>query len=105
MASGDNAIRSRVAVFSGAALGGVHWAVLSLIVVSHQAEGQTAPAITPGELWPAIASSIAIGLIGGALLLVSRTTARTAAVALIICALSGWVVFGAVLTQSWMWRH
>ncbi|WP_319432311.1 hypothetical protein [Mycobacterium sp. RTGN5] len=104
MSGQQSGIRARLAVFSGAALGGVYWGLLSMLAVAHQRGQVDAGWITPGDLLIVIATSVLTLLAGVALLRVSRTAARTAGVALIICALSGWVLFGTVAFQSSLWR-
>jgi hypothetical protein len=101
----QSGIRSRLAVFSGAALGGVYWGLLSMVVIAHERGKIDEGWISPGDLLIFIAASVLTLLVGAALLLLSRSAARTAGVALIICALSGWIVFGIVAIQSWLWRQ
>jgi hypothetical protein len=97
-------IRAKLAVFGGAVLGGVYWGLLSLLAIAHEQGDVNAGWITPGDLLIFIASSALVFLAGWALLLLSRPAARTTGVALIICALSGWLVFGTVAFQAAVWR-
>ncbi len=96
-------IRSRRAVFYGAALGGNYWGLLSLLALTHERGKVDAGWITTGDLVIFIATSALTLLAGSGLLLVRRPAARTAGIALIICALSGWILFGTVALQSWLW--
>lgn len=94
-------IRSRLAVFAGAALGGVYWGALSLIVLTHRQSGEP---FLSSQVLRLAATSVAVLCAGIGLIAVSRPKMRTAGVGLIICALSGWIVFGTVALQSWLWR-
>ncbi|WP_445169753.1 hypothetical protein ACTXG7_10790 [Mycolicibacterium sp. Dal123E01] len=94
-------IRSRQAVFSGAALGGLYWGAISLIVVTHRHSGD--PFFSSHFLRLA-ATSAAILLAGVGLLFASHTKARTAGVALIVCALSGWIAAVTAAVQFGLWR-
>lgn len=89
-------IRSRTAVFAGSALGGGYWGLLLLPVLAHQTSSVT---IAPGDLLIVIATSLWLVLGGWGLLLNRRSTARTAGCALIICALSGWIVLVPIAIQ------
>ncbi|AQT80694.1 hypothetical protein B1R94_17660 [Mycolicibacterium litorale] len=104
MMVGQYGIRSRVAIFAGAALGGVYWALLSLLVVTRNGARANTGWIVPSDLLIVIGVNALTLLAGSGLLLLSRPAARTAGLALILCALSGWVVFGTVAIQSWLWR-
>ena len=94
-------IRSRVAVFAGAALGGVYWGAVSLIVLTHRQSGDP---FLSRQLLRLAATSVVVLCAGIGLMAVSRPNLRTAGVGLIVCALSGWIVFGTVALQSWLWR-
>lgn len=97
-------IRSRLAVFSGAALGGVYWGLLAMLAQAHKRGKPDAGWIVPGDLLIVIAVSALTFLAGWGLVLLGRSAARTAGVALIICALSGWILFATVAFQYALWR-
>ena len=97
-------IRSRLAVFWGAAFGGFFAGMLFVVAMAYRSETSTHPLVPPVGLFIVIVISGLLILGGSWLLFVSGTAGRTFGVALIVCALSPWIVFGTVALQSWLWR-
>ena len=102
MSAPQPVIHSRVAVFAGAALGGVYWGLLGIRVMMSIGRADDRW-IDPVELIVFIAASLVIFAIGWVFLRAWSAAARTSGVALILCALSGWLAFGAVGLQSALW--
>ncbi|SBS79172.1 membrane hypothetical protein [uncultured Mycobacterium sp.] len=97
-------IRSRLAVFWGAASGGFFSAMLFVVAMAYRSASADYSRIPPVGLFIVIVISGLMVLGGSWLLFVSRTPGRTFGVTVIICALSPWIVFGTVAIQSWLWR-
>ncbi|MBB3604621.1 CHASE2 domain-containing sensor protein [Mycolicibacterium sp. BK556] len=97
-------IQYRLAVFFGAVLGGVYWGLLSTLVTAHEHGPTHRGWMTPADLLTFVATSALTLFVGCALLLLLRSLVRTVGLALVLCALSGWIVVGTVALQSWLWR-
>jgi hypothetical protein len=102
---GGYEISTRRAVFLGAALGGFLWAMVFVGVVAYRSGQVQESFLTSPVVAVVIVISGVIVFLGSWLVFVSRTAGRTFGLALIVCALSGWVVFGTVAIQSWLWRQ
>ena len=98
-------IRARLAIFLGSAIGGFYWALLSTLLINNRRGGVNTTVFSYANLLLVIVVSALTNLAGLVLVLKASTTeGRTLGVALIVCALSGWIVFASTVLQLFLWR-